>query len=252
LQRYLGGALGLFFGGWIVLSTFNRLERRHHWLEPLRRGVQKARTIRLVDDFMFLFRFIRQPVDSFYYIKHNLRGSLLFALLLYAWIVIVRVLSLYITGFVFSPHSTLWQIPVETEITYTLGAIVLWNAANYLAATISDGEGSLRHVIIGSAYSLFPVALFTLPIALISNVLTLNEVFLYTFSTQIVTIWTAIILAIMVMEIHNYSISETVRNILTTLFTMAMFLLTAYILYILFNQLAEFVTAIIREVNLHG
>ena len=149
----------------------------------------------------------------------------------------MRVLSLYVTGFVFSPYVTSWQIHVETEMVYTVLPILLWNAANYLVATISDGEGRLRHVIIGSAYSLFPYALFALPIALISNLLTLNEVFIYNFSTQLMWFWCGMMLVIMVKEIHNYSFSETMRNILTTLFTMAMFLLTGYILYVLFNQL---------------
>ena len=59
-------------------------------------------------------------------------------------------------------------------------------------------------------------------------------------------------LFIMVKEIHNYSFSETVRNILTTLFTMAMFLLIAYILYVLFNQLYEFILAVVQEASLRG
>jgi hypothetical protein len=252
LQRYLSGALSVLFGGWVVLSVFTRLERRHDWLQPLRRWVRSAQKIRLVDDFVFLFRFIRKPVDSFYYIKQNLRGSLLFAFLLYAWVLVVRVLSLYLTGFVFSPYDTSWQIQVETELIYTLLPILLWNVANYLIATISDGEGRLRHVIIGSAYSLFPYVLFGLPITLLSNLLTLNESFLYTFSTQLMWFWTGVMLVIMVREIHNYSVSETVRNVLTTLFTMAMFLLSGYILYVLFSQLYEFILAIIREVGLRG
>ena len=65
-------------------------------------------------------------------------------------------------------------------------------------------------------------------------------------------LWCGIMLIIMVKEIHNYSMSETARNILTTLFTMAMFMLTGYILYILFSQLYEFVMAIIQEVSLHA
>jgi hypothetical protein len=141
---------------------------------------------------------------------------------------------------------------VETEILYTVVLIVLWNAANYLVATISDGEGSLWQVIIGTAYSLFPYTLFALPLALLSNLLTLNEVFIYTFSSQLMLFWCGVMLVIMVMEVHNYSFAETVRNLLTTLFTMAIFLLTAYILYVLFSQLYEFVMAIIREVGLRG
>jgi uncharacterized membrane protein (GlpM family) len=232
--------------------VFTRLERRQGWLEPLRRAIRAAQKIRLVDDFFFMFRFIRQPADSFYYIKQNLRGSLLFALVLYVWVVLVRVVSLYVTGFVFNPFASAWEIQVETEVIYTVGLFVVWNAANYLVGSITDGEGRLRHVVISSAYSLFPYAVFALPIALLSNLLTLNEVFIYNFSTQLVWFWTGLMLVIMVKEIHNYSVSETVRNILATLFTMAMFLLTGYILYVLFNQLYEFVMAIIQEVGLRG
>lgn len=253
LQRYLGGALGVLFLGWIALSVWTRLERRRHWLDPVRHWARQARKIHLVDDFVFLFRFIRQPADSFYYIKQNLRGSLLFALLLYAWVVVSHVVSLYVTSFVFSPFSALWQIELESQITAIVVPLLLWNVANYLVATISYGEGSLRHVVIGSAYSLFPYALFALPIALFSNVLTLNEEFLYTFASQLVLFWCGIMLVIMVREIHNYdSVGDTVRNLLTTLFTMALFLLAAYILYVLFTQLYEFVLTIIQEVGLRG
>ena len=252
LQRYMGNALLAIFGLWIASGVFTRLERRHGWLEPLRRRARQAQNIRLVDDFVFLFRFIKQPADSFYYIKKNQRGSLAFALILYTWVVVARILSLYLTGFIFSPYPSPSWIPVETEVVYAVLALLLWNAANYLVSTISDGEGRLRDVVIGSAYSLFPYALFALPIALLSNLLTLNETFLYTFSTQIIWFWTGLMLFIMVKEVHNYSLSETIRNILTTLFTMALFLLTGYILFVLFDQLYEFVLAIVQEIGLRG
>ena len=59
-------------------------------------------------------------------------------------------------------------------------------------------------------------------------------------------------LFIMVKEIHNYSFGETVRNLGLTLFTMGLFLLTGYILYVLFNQLYDFISAIVQEVGLRG
>lgn len=252
IQQYLGSVLGLLCGGWMFLGVFTRLERRRKWLDPVRQWGRNLQRIHLIDDFVFMFRFIKQPADSFYYIKQNMRGSLLFAFIIYGWVLLVRVVSLYITGFIFSPYSTTWQIQPEMEITYTVMPLVLWNVANYLIASISDGEGRFRHVVIGSAYSLFPVVLFALPITLISNVLTLNETFVYDFSTQIMWAWTGVMFIIMVKEVHNYSFNETMRNILATLFTMALFLLTGYILYVLFNQLFEFVMAIIQEAGLRG
>ena len=39
---------------------------------------------------------------------------------------------------------------------------------------------------------------------------------------------------------------------LLTIFTMALFLLTAYILYVLFNQLFDFISAVLQEIGLRG
>ena len=79
LQRHLANALVVLLGAWVTISVFTRVERRHHWLDPLHRLLRQARKFRLVDDFVFMFRFIRKPIDSFYTIKQNMRGSLLFA-----------------------------------------------------------------------------------------------------------------------------------------------------------------------------
>lgn len=250
LQRYLGTALIVLVGLSVAQGTFKRLERRHGWLDPLRHRLAAWRSAQLVDDFLFLFRFIKQPADSFYYIKKDERGSLLFALLLYLWVIAVRVVTPYITGFTFNPYANPNEIQAEIIVIYTLLAIILWNAANYLVSTISDGEGRLRHVIIGSAYALFPYALFALPLALLSNVLSSNEIFVYEFANNLMWAWTGLMLFLMIQEVHNYSFRETVRNLLLTLFTIGVMLLTGYILYVLFFQLFDFINAILREIRL--
>jgi tetratricopeptide (TPR) repeat protein len=252
LQQYLSQAILGLIGLVVVVNVGKRFERRYKWFDPARKWLKDLGKIKLVDDFLFMFRFIRQPADSFYYIKKSYRGSMIFAGLIYLWVLVVRILSLYLTGFTFNSYTNLTDIQIGNEIVITLMAFFLWNAANYLISTISDGEGRVRDVIIGSAYSLFPIALFELPIALLSNVLTLNEIFIYSFSMNIIWFWTGMMLVIMVKEIHNYSFSETVRNVLLTLFAMALFLLTGYILYVLFNQLFDFISAIIQEVGLRG
>ncbi len=252
LQRTLGPFIIALIVLSVVNSLFRHFERRYRWLDPLRARWRALQRYRLVDDFLFMLRFIKQPADSFYYIKRNLRGSLGFAALIYLWVIIVRVLSLYVMSFPFNRYASPVQIHAENEIAMLGVLLILWNVANYLVSTISDGEGRVRDVVIGTAYSLFPYALFMLPIALLSNVLTLNEVFLVTFSQQLVLAWTGLMLFIMVKEVHNYSFSETVRNVLTTLFTMGILALTAYMLYLLFGQLFNFISAIWQEIGLRG
>ncbi|MEJ5310536.1 MAG: YIP1 family protein [Anaerolineae bacterium] len=252
LQR----TLGPFIIGLIVLSVVQKGvawgDRRYGWFAPWRARVRGLQRYKLVDDLVFMFRFIKKPADSFYYIKRNLRGSLAFALLVYLWVIAVRVLTLYVTAFPFSPYAYLSDIRVENEIVTVVVLLFLWNTANYLVSTISDGEGRVRDVVMGTAYSLFPYALFALPIALLSNVLTLNEIFVFSFSQDLMWAWTALMFFIMVKEVHNYSFAETVRTILLTFFTMAMIALTVYILYILFGQVFDFVLAIVQELGLRG
>jgi tetratricopeptide (TPR) repeat protein len=252
LQQYLSQVFLGLIGFSLVFQVGKRFERRYRWFDPARSWLRNLQQIKLVDDFVFMFRFIKQPADSFYYIKHKLRGSLTFAILLYVWVIVVRILTLYVTGFVFNPYSALSDIRVENEIVLVVGLIFLWNAANYLVSTISDGEGRVRDVVIGTAYSLFPYALIALPVALISNLLTLNEIFLHNFTLNLMWVWVGIMLFIMVKEIHNYTFSETVRNVLLTLFTMGLFVLTGYILYVLFTQLFDFISAIAQELRLRA
>jgi tetratricopeptide (TPR) repeat protein len=250
IQRYLTPALFLFLGLALTSNVFKRLDRRYYWTAPLQKWLRNLQRYPLVDDFAFMFRFIKQPADSFYYIKKNLRGSLKFAFLVYFWVIVVRLLSLYLTSFVFNPYASTADIRAENELIVPVLLIFLWNSANYLVSTISDGEGRVRDVLIGTAYCLFPYALFELPLAIISNALSLNEVFIFTFSQNIIWVWTALMLTIMVKEVHNYSFSETVRNIIVTLFTMGLMMLTGYIMYILFNQLFDFISAVVQELRL--
>jgi len=250
LQRYLGTGLLTLLGLFVVQGTLSRLDRRYRWFEPGRHMLAWLRHRRLVGDFLFLFRFLRHPADGFYYIKAKLCGSLLFALLLYLWVAFVRVLIPYVTSFIFNPYANPSQIRAENEIAYTLLFLTLWNTANYLVSTISDGEGRVRDVVIGSAYALAPYALLALPLALLSNVLSANEAFIYNFSSRLIWTWTALLFFLMVKEIHNYSFSETVRNVLLTLFTMAVMMLAGYVLYVLFLQLYDFITEIVREAQL--
>ena len=252
LQKYLTSAIIVLVALSIVNGVVKRLDKRYKWFDPARNWFKGLTRFKLVDDLVFMFRFIKQPADSFYYIKKNLRGSIRFAVIIYVLVVVLRVAILYVTGFIFNSYVSLSDIKPLNEIIYTVLAIFIWNAANYLISTISDGEGRIKDVVIGTAYSLFPYVLFALPIALLTRVLSLNEAFIYSLGQNLIYVWVGLMLFIMVKEIHNYSFGETLKNVLLTIFTMGLFLLTGYILYVLFNQLFDFISAIFQEVRLRG
>jgi uncharacterized membrane protein (GlpM family) len=120
--------------------------------------------------------------------------------------------------------------------------------SNYLISEINSGEGRLRDIYTAGAYALAPYIVFQPFLILISNVLTYNEAFLYTFPQYVVIGWTLILLFLMVKQIHNYTVGETVKNILLTLFMVFIIIVIVFIIFVLFTQEAEFLQSIFREV----
>ena len=252
IQNTLGLVLVALAAFGVLRSAIRRWDRKRHILDPLRHFVTRLRRYRWISDVLFMGHFIKHPLDGFYRVKQNERGSVGFAIGVFVWVIVARLLSLMMTGFIFNPNSSIYDIKIENEIALSVGLIVLFIAANYLIASISEGEGRLRQVIIGAAYSLMPLALLILPITLISNGLTLNERFIYELLNQLMWGWTVLLLFIMIKEIHNFTFTENVRVTLLTLFTMVLMVLVMYILYFLFNQLYEFVYSIWQEVRVRG
>jgi len=252
IQEYLLIFILVILGYVLLKALLKRLNRKVHFTLPLEKAWDRLKKYKLVDDFRFMLSFIKHPIDGYYYIKRKERGSMRFALILFVTVILFRLLSLYMTGFIFSPYTTPNQIHIENEVFMITALLGLFIASNYLISTISDGEGRVRDVVIGTAYALFPYVLFVLPLTLISNVLTLNEIFIYQTLEQVIYAWILLNLFIMVKEIQNNTFSENARNILLTVFTMIMIVLVAYILYYLGSQLYEFINTILQEVRVRA
>lgn len=244
LQKYLGFAILLVIGLMIAWSSLKYANRKTGIVPRLRETLPATR---LVKDLAFVGYFIKHPIDGFYYIRKQQRGSVLSASILYLLLVIVYFYSRLQTGFIFSGAGWSEFVP-SRELLIVLGPIVLFIISNYLVSTINDGQGRFKDIYIGTIYALAPYLIFMIPITLLSNVITLNEAFLYQYAVILIYGWCLLILYFMVKEIHNYMISETVRNILLTIFGMIMLVLVGFILYILLNQVIDFVFSLIGEV----
>lgn len=226
-------------------------DKRKNILQPARNIWRKVKKQKLMNELLFLTRFIKHPIDSLYYVKESQHVSILSATILYLVLVVEYLLTIYWTGFLFT-NQVIEEVNLFVEIGVILLPLLLFVVINYLVSTITDGEGRFRDVYIGTVYSLAPFILFILPITLISNVLTFNESFVYYFSLQIVIVWSIILLLVMIKEVHDYTFWGTFRNVLVTLFGMFLTVLVFFVLYVLFDQVIEFVKTIIQEVMLRA
>jgi sugar lactone lactonase YvrE len=247
LQRNLGTAILLLIALLLLLWAARRLDRKLRFTAPLKNAARRLADVKLVKELLFSFRYMRHPVDGVYEMKHNRAASVGAATVLYALYLVVQAASRLGTGFVFNAYDPnaagLGMLLFYSAIPFALGIV-----SNYLISSINDGEGRLRDIYIGVAYSLAPWLLITPFVILFSNVLTFNESFLYDAANLVAVCWSAFLVAVTLREAHDYTVRDTVKNILLTVFAMLMIVVVIAVVVILTTQEANFLATIFGEV----
>ena len=83
---------------------------------------------------------------------------------------------------------------------------------------------------------------------ILSHVLTNNEQFLVTLVNVIIYAWVLILAVLAIKEVNNYTAKETVKIIFLTIFTILIVALLIFIIYVLWAQVFEFISAVFGEV----
>ncbi|SEM57739.1 YIP1 family protein [Paenibacillus sp. OV219] len=242
--------VALAFAGAIVLYAAVRFSyRRFSFGAPVVKGWTAVKEQGFVAQLLHPFRMLRHPIDGYYELEHNGKASIASATVLLVLMFVVRMIGLYTTNFLFATMEPL-QINFVTELLKLTLPLFAWVISNYLVSVINDGEGSFKNIYKGTVYALSPYIIFAIPLAILSRGLTLMEGVIYNYSYDFVIVWSALLIFIMVKEIHGYEIKETVRNIVLTLIGMLIMAFVAFILFGLSNQVWEFVYSLFQEVNL--
>jgi hypothetical protein len=215
------------------------------------RFLQRPLIQRFNQDYRLTKHVLFHPLDTYQDIKHLKQSSWWMASILYALLLIVSIFEIYATGFIFqSVNLNEFNILIFT-FTF-LGTIGLFVFSNYLVATITNGEGFFKDVYLATAHALIPYLLITPILAILSNGLTYNESIVYQLLDGLRLAWPALLLILMIKEIHNYDVKGLIQNILLTVFTMMMLILIGFLLYALGAQVVNYVESIIQEVILRG
>ncbi|HRY78579.1 MAG TPA: hypothetical protein P5154_07445, partial [Candidatus Izemoplasmatales bacterium] len=202
---------------WIVLILGAGLlavrltNRKTRWLAFVDRGWNRLMQVRTLREVAFMFRFIRHPADACYEIKAKKRVSMGTA-----WIILGLLFLLYIAGILFTGFIFNSVIPEETilikEALSILLPILIFVFANYLMSSLMEGEGTFRATFINSVGTLMPVFILYPIIIALSNVITLNESFLYTMGLSVMFGWSGILVFFNVMSKKRTTIPSGRRS----------------------------------------
>jgi len=235
----------------VIRSLLRLLHRRYGLLRPLALLRKRAGEVRLLRELGFVMHVLRHPIDAVRELKEYRRATVRSATILYVWMLLLQVILIHVTGYLFAIGDP-DRIHLPSLLLITAVPLLAWVVMNYMVSTISDGEGRFSEVYICTIYALSPYLVFALPIALLSNVLTYNEAFVYEYAMFAITGWSLLLILIMIKELHDYTLMQTIRNVLLTLFAIVLAALVLFILALLFSQEIEFIRSIIQELRNRG
>lgn len=236
------GIVALF----IIFKAVKALDRKKGILNGMRRTKEKIKSNRFISNVMYSGYYMRHPIDGSYGIAREGRSSWSapsFILLLF---MIEYIVNKYLCGFL---QKTVREGRYEifSDIGTVLLVVVALTACNYLVCTINEGEGTIRKIYTYFCYSLLPYIVFTPVIFILSHVVTSNEAFLITLVEVLMYAWILILGVLGIKEVNNYTGKETFKIICLTLFTILIVALLIFIIYVLWAQVFEFVSAVFGE-----
>jgi len=192
-------------------------------------------------------KYMRHPLDGPYAVKKEGMHSYLTTFILLAVFITINIINKYFCGFIFKGVRD-GRYNIASDVLMVIFVLFFAASVTYLICTINDGEGRFREIFTGYVYSLSPYMIIQPIIFVLTMVLTYNEAFIIEFTNLFMIVWIIILIFLTIKEINNYSAKETFKVIGLTIFTAFVFILIAFVMYILAAQFVGFVTSIFGEV----
>ncbi len=188
------------------------------------------------------------PLDFFYDIQFKGNSKVIGAIIIILLAVAVRVLSLMATGFSFQTKEP-YQISVLMQAVWIIVPWLLWSISNWGVSTIIDGEGKFIDVLSGSAFVFVPYVCFMLPVAVVSNFMTLSESLIIGGATWFIYLWVAFLVLTKTKIIHDFELSKTIWITILTIIGMFVIMFIGLLIFGLVNQAISFIIDLYKEMS---
>ena len=229
----------------LVKIIMKQLNNRKGIYTIIKKKLVIIKEIKIIDDFCFIFEFLKHPLDGFYKIKVENRVSKISSTIIYLLAVGIYVIHKKYSNILFITDARKF---ILYKLFFMIFLAILWVVSNYLICSINDGEGSISNVYNATAYALTPIIAIMPFVIIISNGLTLEQGVFYRIPINVMFIWIAFLIFFMIKDIHNFEVGETCAVIFKSIFTMVIIGVFLFILYSLGNQIYSFLYEITREV----
>lgn len=243
-QNYFSILMNVIIAFLVLFFLYHFVSKKYGFKPKLRLRIKHPLWLQLRHALYLL----RHPIDGFSALRYEKKGSYLSAIIIFGLVYVALCIQRMFTSFTFSTDAIRY-VSIAT-VFIQLGVVWFsWVLCNYLVSSIMRGEGRFKDVFMGSAYALMPLIVVGIPLTIVSNVMTESESSIYSFLYNGMFVWILLLTFWKVQTLHNYSVGETVLNIVLSCFTMVGLAVLGFLFIGLFNELRDFAYSIFQEVS---
>jgi len=187
------------------------------------------------------------PLDGFWDLTHEKRGSIAAANVIVFAAVIIEILRLTLTSFQFV-RINMEKFNAVIVLMSILLPVFLWTVANWSLTTLMDGKGKMSDIYMSIAYALVPYVIINTIMIILSQVLTFDEGAVYWFLAGFSTLWTGILILAGMMMVHDYSIGKTILSSFLTVIGMGVMVFIFVIFFSLVSDSIAYFVSLYKEI----
>ena len=193
-----------------------------------------------------MFGVLTKPIDSFYEIRYRDKGSVPLAVICVFVLSALFTVNRVFAGFVVNEINPR-TIDGITEMGAFFILLGLFCVGNWAVTVLMEGEGRMRDIVTVAGYAMLPIALILGPATILSNMISLEEAAFYNIIVGVCIGWTAILLLLGIMTVHNYTLLKTIITLALTFITILILIFLGLLVLDLLNQIYGFLYSIYTE-----
>lgn len=182
---------------------------------------------------------IGHPMDGFYWIRHQDRGSVPIAILMVILFSLSFSLNRISANFIVNDVN-----PATVDSLEELSGILLLYAlicvANWSITCLMNGEGRMKDIAIAVGYGCAPLTPAFLIATALSHVITAEEGAFYSIIIGAGVAYAVILMLIGIMQVHNYTLGKTLQTLVLTFIAILIIIFLCLLLADLIGQVFNF------------
>ncbi|MGN0142001.1 MAG: YIP1 family protein, partial [Roseburia sp.] len=198
------------------------------------------------DKWKYAFYTVSHPMDAYYEIRHQEKGSVPIAILLVILFSLSFSINRMSASFVVNDVDPL-TVNAITELMAVLLLYLLFCVGNWSITCLMEGEGRLKDIAIAIGYAMTPMIVCFNIATIFSQFVSQEEGAFYWIIMGLGIAYGLLMMMMGIMEVHNYTLGKTLITVFLTFIAMFIIIFVVLLFVDLINQVYSFFYSIYQE-----